>query len=372
MEAEMEGNKKMKLSMVQTKARCKHRRRWTPLIDGAAVTNPRPGTGKLSQSGRQHTWALVLAAGEGTRLCTLTTDKRGTRIPKQFCSLHGDTSLLLDALRRARSFAAPNRIGVVVGEAHRRWWQSDLSSLDEANITVQTANRGTAIGILLPLLSILAQDPFAKVVFLPSDHYFEDEAVMEDALHQALDQVYARPRSVMLLGIQPNEADAELGYIVPGDALAENAFRVATFVEKPTAEIARELITEGAVWNSFILAADGNALLAVYRQIIPDIVDQIETAWARDAALGSNRRALAELYQRLPILDFSSRIAQAAADRLTVFKVPPCGWSDLGTPKRVAETLRRSLVTRTLQPKHSRSPAYFSLAASHAQLPTIG
>jgi len=44
---------------------------------------------------------------------TLTTDASGTAIPKQFCSLHGGTSLLLDTLRRAHSFAARNRIGAV-------------------------------------------------------------------------------------------------------------------------------------------------------------------------------------------------------------------------------------------------------------------
>jgi len=54
-------------------------------------------------SHRQHTWALVLAAGEGARLRTLTTDASGTAIPKQFCSLHGGTSLLLDTLSLAAS-----------------------------------------------------------------------------------------------------------------------------------------------------------------------------------------------------------------------------------------------------------------------------
>ena len=190
-------------------------------------------------SHRQHTWALVLAAGEGSRLHSLTTDATGTAIPKQFCSLHGGTSLLLDTLRRAHSVAPRDRICAVVAEAHRRWWHSDLWSLDCANVVVQPANRGTANGILLPLLSILAQDPFAKVVFLPSDHYFAEEAVIARALKRAVDQVYARPDSLALLGIEPDEADAELGYILPGNALPGDAFRVCQFVEKPSLEIAR-------------------------------------------------------------------------------------------------------------------------------------
>jgi mannose-1-phosphate guanylyltransferase len=323
-------------------------------------------------SNRQHTWALVLAAGEGSRLRSLTTDADGTAIPKQFCSLNGGTSLLLDTLRRASGFAPRNRISAVVAEAHRRWWATDLWSLPRENITVQPTNRGTANGILLPLLSILELDPFAKVVLLPSDHYFADEHVIGQALHHAIDKAYAHPQSLVLLGIAPEEADPELGYIVPGAALAEEGYRVAQFVEKPSPEMAQALIARGAAWNSFIFAADGNALLSIFRDVMPDIVDAMETARARDAARGSRNTAIAELYETLPSIDFSSRIAQKIESNLTLLNVPPCGWSDLGTPKRVAQTLLRAPAERVRSPKHARAAAYFSLAASHAQLQIAG
>lgn len=41
-----------------------------------------------------HHWAVVLAAGDGTRLASLTSDDRGRSVPKQFCSLNGGGSLL--------------------------------------------------------------------------------------------------------------------------------------------------------------------------------------------------------------------------------------------------------------------------------------
>jgi len=47
--------------------------------------------------------------------------------------------------------------------------------------------------------------------------------------------------------------------------------------------------------------------------------------------------------------------------------VPTCGWSDLGTPKRVAEALRR--IERKERSHSSLDPtAYLSLAAQHARL----
>jgi hypothetical protein len=35
-------------------------------------------------------WAIALAAGEGSRLSSPTTNESGIAIPKQFCSLHGE------------------------------------------------------------------------------------------------------------------------------------------------------------------------------------------------------------------------------------------------------------------------------------------
>jgi mannose-1-phosphate guanylyltransferase len=58
----------------------------------------------------QHTWAVVLAAGDGTRLSTLTTDSDGNPVPKQFCSLNGGASLLHEALQRANRIVPRERV----------------------------------------------------------------------------------------------------------------------------------------------------------------------------------------------------------------------------------------------------------------------
>jgi hypothetical protein len=63
-------------------------------------------------------------------------------------------------------------------------------------------------------------------------------------------------------------------------------------------------------------------------------------------------------------LDFSRDILEGNEPNLRVIKVPPCGWSDLGTPVRVGETLRRS----EREPRSSDSSTYVNLAAQHAHL----
>jgi len=64
---------------------------------------PRPPRGAQPAGGG--TWAVVLAAGEGSRLRALTTTSSGIAVPKQFCSLRGGASLLEEALQRAAAVA---------------------------------------------------------------------------------------------------------------------------------------------------------------------------------------------------------------------------------------------------------------------------
>ena len=94
-----------------------------------------------------NTWALVLAAGEGSRLRSLTTMRSGVAVPKQFCSLQGGPSLLQEALQRAEAVAPRARICTIVAEQHRRWWEGPLWSLPAQNVIVQPDNRGTALEI---------------------------------------------------------------------------------------------------------------------------------------------------------------------------------------------------------------------------------
>ncbi|HSC09278.1 MAG TPA: sugar phosphate nucleotidyltransferase [Steroidobacteraceae bacterium] len=310
----------------------------------------------------QHAWAIVLAAGEGSRLRSLTTDATGTTVPKQFCSLQGGPSLLQEALQRAQAVVARERVCAVVADQHRRWWRGALWLLPASNIIVQPRNRGTAIGILLPLMHILARDPLARIVFLPADHYVRDESVLTRALHAALEQLSHRSTELVLLGISPEDADPELGYILPGRSNGYDTAPVERFVEKPDPAAAHRLIEAGGVWNSFIFAAYGSAVLSLVRERAPDIVDDLETALARDAQGPS--LAVSDLYEQLPQIDFSRDVLQGAAARLRVLSVPQCGWNDLGTPQRVTRTLRQIQSPHLARPPLATTSTWLNLAAA--------
>lgn len=312
---------------------------------------------------QQHAWAIVLAAGEGSRLKSLTTDSTGTSVPKQFCSLQGGPSLLQEALHRAQSVVARERVCAVVAQQHRRWWQGTLWSLPTSNIVVQPRNRGTANGILLPVLRILARDPLARIVVLPADHYVRDEEILTRALHGAFEQLSRNPSDLILLGISPEEPDPELGYIVPRAQKSGRALSAERFVEKPDMSSARALIDAGGLWNSFIFVANGFAVLSLLRRRYPEIVDAMETAVTRDAE-GREPRVIDELYEQLPEIDFSRHVIEGAAASLRVLRVPPCGWNDLGTPTRVTQTLRQIRQVKSTPATTTTNGAWLNLAAA--------
>jgi len=287
------------------------------------------------------TWAIVLAAGEGRRLHSLTTTDAGIAIPKQYCSLRAGPSLLREALQRAETVASPANRCIVVARHHKHWWDAELAAEPESNVIAQPGNRGTANGILLPLLHIVARDPDARIVLLPSDHHVSDEQVLAAALQEAVRKLESRPNHVLLLGISPEEADPDLGYIVRGTDDGSAVWTVSRFVEKPNAPFARVLIDAGALWNAFIVVTHAQALLRVFAQRFPGIVAEMRSVIEQNPCTGDAPDAVIDLYRRLPDIDFSRQILQHAASVLRVLPVKPCGWSDLGTPQRVAKALRR-------------------------------
>lgn len=281
--------------------------------------------------GRENVWVIVLAAGDGKRLRSLTTDAQGITIPKQFCSFKSPRSMLSHAMERAGRVVANDRIVPIVAAQHEQWWVSELEGLPTQNIVVQPQNRGTAIGILLPLMHIYRQDRSARIIILPSDHHVADESVMTKSLSDVVTSLDQDSDRVVLLGITADAADTEYGWIVPKHGVVDNLQRVDSFVEKPPQPVAEELLRRGALWNSFILAASAPALIGFYERTYPELL--------HDFNMNPNED-LEELYESLPHVDFSHDILERNSDHLWVLPVPACGWSDLGTPEKIVCLLK--------------------------------
>jgi mannose-1-phosphate guanylyltransferase len=280
-------------------------------------------------------WSIVLAGGEGSRVSHLTEGAEGRPIPKQYCSVRGEISLLQQALQRGQAIAGRERTLTVVAADHRCWWTTELLDLPPENIVVQPCNRGTACGLMLPLMQILARDDDATLVVLPSDHVVGDEARLRCAIATAAVHAHKEPHQLVLLGISADRPDTDLGWIEPSHLDPHRVCRVSRFVEKPSPAQAEELMRDGALWNSFIFAMRARGLFTLFERTLPWMT-RMFTYTLIDEKGGSNAERVSRLYDRLPNVDFSRTVLQDAGWDLGVLPVPPCGWTDVGTPEGVA------------------------------------
>jgi mannose-1-phosphate guanylyltransferase len=321
-------------------------------------------------------WSLVLAGGDGNRLRALTTKPCGTSVPKQYCSLHGGHTLLEDAIARAQRLVPADRVCTIVAQQHRQWWTECaplVDALEQGNLIVQPRNLGTGIGILYSLLHLLAKDPQARVVLLPADHYVRDENVLNRALVQALERVERNADRPVLLGLQPDEPDIDLGYVLPGAPDPAGGHAVARFIEKPDYCVAREIIGAGGLCNTFIMVAAASTLLDLFMPRFAPLVMEMQVILSkgRTGSPTASWPALLSLYDRLPELDFSRDLLEGRASKLCVLRVPPCGWSDLGTPRRVGEIVQRLASVSDdsadgATAERYGNAAHINLAAQHA------
>ena len=302
-------------------------------------------------------WGLILAGGEGVRLRPLTRVIAGDERPKQFCTFLGRETFFELTRRRADLAIPRGQTLAVLTHAHERFYRPLIAGMPHHCAVIQPEDRGTATAIFYGLLRIAAIAPMASVAILPSDHYVSDDVLFMGHVAAAFSMVRARADLVVLLGVAPESAETQYGWIEPGESVPGTGLhRVNRFWEKPTLPVARTLLERGCLWNSFVMVARITALLALIRHALP-ILDA-EFALAQPM-LGTTSEAAAvrTLYSSLTPRNFSEDILAAAPLNLAVLPMAGVQWSDWGTPERIIATLDRLGVTPEWKASLARASA---------------
>ncbi len=291
----------------------------------------------LSVVNRQHSWAVVLAGGDGTRLQALTQLISGDERPKQFCPIFGGKSLLTHTLERLGPLFRRDRTLCVVARGHEQFYQQELEQKDRSRSIVQPMNRGTGVAIAVALLRILRLDPDAIVAFFPSDHYYADNHAFAAAVGSAVRMAPQYPHSLILIGAEARYPEIEYGWIEPGRVMVESPTarlqRVRRFWEKPFLRRARLLLRRGCLWNTFVTIGWAGAFLELLQAIIPQALRSLEPmVTGRDPC---------RAYERVRPVDLSREVLARQPERLLVLRDAASGWADFGTPARVIDTLVR-------------------------------
>jgi mannose-1-phosphate guanylyltransferase len=292
-----------------------------------SVTETLGATGNL--------WGLVLAGGEGKRLQRLTRAVAGAPIPKQYCRIRADRSLLEGTLMRTAALIPPARTLVIITRHHLSLAREQLAPLPTGNVVVQPSNRDTGPGLLLALQHLHRRAPGATVVMFPSDHHIQQETAFLRCVTRAVRIVTRLPEKIALLGIPPDRPERGFGYVRPGCPLAlagaAATFNVEAFVEKPSALAAARLVAEGALWNSFVMVFRVGRILQLLARVLPSAASALP-------AESNEEQAVEIAYLHLAPWNVSGDLLPRITKHLVMVRADDIGWSDWGTPEAVERT----------------------------------
>lgn len=278
-------------------------------------------------SNLDHTYAVIMAGGGGTRLWPVSRRNH----PKQIVSLIEDKSLFQSTVARLEGIFPPERILVVTIEEQADDLRKQVPELPAENFLLEPAPRGTASVVGLAAIVLQKRDPEAVMVVLPADHYIRNRDLFYLLLRVAVD--VAEKEYLVTLGITPTYPATVYGYIQRGELLEEKfaypAYKVVRFKEKPEDQQAREMITTGDhSWNSGMFLWRVDTILHEMSRQMPKLhaaLTQIGAAW------GSKEQdtVLMDLWSDLQNETIDYGIMENA-DSVAVLPAGGLEWSDIG------------------------------------------
>lgn len=196
---------------------------------------------------------------------------------------------------------------------------------EEVGISVEPCRRDTFPAIALAtayLVNVMGVDENESVVVCPVDPYVEEDYF--EALKGLADQADKGEANLVLMGIEPTYPSEKYGYIIP--RTANHTAEVSTFKEKPTEEVAREYIAQGALWNGGVFAYKLKYVMERAHQLIEftdyrDLFDKYDTLTKI-----SFDYAVVEHEEKIQVQRFAGQ------------------WKDLGTWNTLTEAMEETIV----------------------------
>lgn len=271
---------------------------------------------------------ILLSGGSGKSLWPLSNDARS----KQFLSLleapdGGSESMICRIERQIRKSGLDCDITIATNIAQRDPILSQLGG--RVDIVTEPERRDT-----FPAISLTAEwlrlekgcSLDETVVIMPCDPYTEDGYF--DVIASMAKSVDCGTADLVLMGIRPRYDSTSFGYILPQDGIADanGMYHVTRFVEKPSAQSAHDLISQGALWNGGVFALKLGRLCSYVWEYVKE--DSFADLRAR--------------YCDMPKISFDYEVVEKA-ENLGV--IPFDGqWEDLGTWNALSRRLHSQVI----------------------------
>lgn len=300
-------------------------------------------------------WTLALAGGEGVRLQDYVQRRFGRRIPKQYCCLLGNRSMLQHTLDRMNKLTPASRTLTVIGTNHGEIAAQQLMGRCD-HVFRQPASRDTGLALYVAIAMIKRWTPNAIITITPTDHYVAPSGKYVEQVRAARGVAARMREKIVILGATPSEPDPELGYLTLGAPLTEipSVKSVEGFVEKPSVGLATELNARGALWNTMVTCGTVDALWELGRATDSHLMDILDS-FVPLVGTPDEDDAIEYIYRALLPISFSRDMLERAPQRLAALELEGVEWSDWGRPERI-ETVLALRRSRALVPDRALAP----------------
>lgn len=267
---------------------------------------------------------VLLSGGSGKRLWPLSNDIRSKQFIKIFKKEDGTyESMVQRVYRQIKKADADAAVTIATSKTQVSAIHNQLG--DEVGISVEPCRRDTFPAIALAtayLVDVQHIDPEEIVVVCPVDPYVEDDYF--EALKGLSEQAKKGEANLVLMGIEPTYPSEKYGYIIPESA--DFTAAVKTFKEKPTADVAKEYIAQGALWNGGVFAYKLKYVMDIAHQLI-DFTDYHDLFAKYDTLTKiSFDYAVVEKEKKIQVQRFAGQ------------------WKDLGTWNTLTEAMEEAVV----------------------------
>jgi len=273
-------------------------------------------------------YVLILAGGSGERFWPLSRKNR----PKQLLSLFSKETLLEATLRRLDGLVPASQILILTNSDQEAAVRALCPQLPAENIVAEPAKRDTAAAIALGAGWIAKRAPDATMIVLPADHLIEDSAGFQRTLRVAA-AAAEETGDLVTIGIKPTWACPGFGYIEVGDRArlvhkpeGPDAFEVARFREKPSAELAETFLKQGNFrWNAGMFIWTVGAILSAFNRHAPELGEFISKVHGNPDLAA----VLRDVFPTLPKISIDYAVLEKAQRVLVVES--GFDWDDIGS-----------------------------------------
>ena len=267
---------------------------------------------------------VLLSGGSGKRLWPLSNDIRSKQFIKIFKKEDGSyESMVQRVYRQIKRVDDDAVVTIATSKTQVSSIHNQLGS--DVGISIEPCRRDTFPAIALAtayLVDVKGVNPEESVVVCPVDPYVEDDYF--DALKALSEQADKGEANLVLMGIEPTYPSEKYGYIIPESSDAVSS--VSTFKEKPSVEVAKDYISQGALWNGGVFAYKLKYVLDKAHELI-DFTDYQD---------------LFDKYDTLTKISFDYAVVEKE-DKIQVMRFGG-QWKDLGTWNTLTEAMEESVV----------------------------